>query len=114
MPHAEIAGCGFAGLSAGLALAQRDWSVRVHERAATVRAEGFKLSIQGNGPRVLGELGVWPGVKAGGVAITQRLTEDAQGRTTSVSRPRDHSLRVNRSHLLLPWPMRRGRQGWRC
>ncbi|TMJ35055.1 MAG: FAD-binding protein, partial [Alphaproteobacteria bacterium] len=29
--HAEIAGAGFAGLTAAIALAQRGWSVRVHE-----------------------------------------------------------------------------------
>ena len=30
--HAEIAGAGFAGLVAAIALADRGWSVRVHER----------------------------------------------------------------------------------
>ena len=31
--HAEIAGAGLGGLTLAAALAQRGWSVRVHERA---------------------------------------------------------------------------------
>jgi 2-methyl-3-hydroxypyridine 5-carboxylic acid dioxygenase len=30
--HAEIAGAGFGGLTAAIALARRGWSVRVHEK----------------------------------------------------------------------------------
>jgi len=38
--HAEIVGAGFAGLTAACALAQRGWSVRVHERADRLRTTG--------------------------------------------------------------------------
>src|SRR5216683_4733575 len=38
--HAEIAGAGFAGLTAACALAQRGWSVRVHERGQRLRTTG--------------------------------------------------------------------------
>lgn len=36
--HAEIAGAGIAGLAVATALAQRGWTVRVHERFPEVRA----------------------------------------------------------------------------
>ena len=38
--HAEIAGAGFAGLVAAIALRQRGWSVRVHEQSPELRAFG--------------------------------------------------------------------------
>ena len=55
--HAEIAGAGFAGLTAGAALAQRGWSVRVHERAAEAREFGAGIWTWENGLRVLNEIG---------------------------------------------------------
>jgi ribulose 1,5-bisphosphate synthetase/thiazole synthase len=40
-PHrAEIVGAGIGGLTTAAALAQRGWSVRVHERAPDLRAFG--------------------------------------------------------------------------
>src|SRR6516165_4571839 len=51
--HAEIAGAGFAGLTAACALAQRGWSVRVHERAERLRTTGAGIYIYENGLRVL-------------------------------------------------------------
>ena len=56
-PHAEIAGAGFAGLTVATALAQRGWSVRVHERAGEVRAFGAGIWIWENGVRVLAAIG---------------------------------------------------------
>ena len=38
--HAEIAGAGLAGLSVGIALANKGWSVRAHERAPDLRMFG--------------------------------------------------------------------------
>src|SRR5688572_2694797 len=55
--HAEIAGAGIAGLAAAAALAQRGWSVTVHERDAEVRAFGAGIFIYENGLRVLKALG---------------------------------------------------------
>ena len=51
--HAEIVGAGFAGLTAACALAQRGWSVRVHERADRLRTTGAGIYIYENGLRVL-------------------------------------------------------------
>ena len=63
--HAEIAGAGFAGLVAAIALADRGWTVRVHERTPFLRAEGFALTIHGNGVKVLKALGVFEPAVAG-------------------------------------------------
>lgn len=51
--HAEIAGAGFAGLVAAAALAQRGWSVRVHEKAPELRAFGAGIYLWYNGLRAL-------------------------------------------------------------
>ena len=63
--HAEIAGGGFAGLVAATALAQRGWSVRVHERAGELRAFGAGIWIWSNGIRVLDAIGVREAVLEG-------------------------------------------------
>jgi 2-polyprenyl-6-methoxyphenol hydroxylase-like FAD-dependent oxidoreductase len=55
--QAEVAGGGFAGLMAATALAQRGWSVRLHERAAELRAFGAGIWIWENGLRVLDGVG---------------------------------------------------------
>lgn len=55
--HAEIAGAGLAGLSAGIALANHGWSVRVHERAHDLRMFGAGIWLWDNGLRSLGILG---------------------------------------------------------
>ncbi len=55
--HVEIAGAGFSGLTIATALAQRGWSVRVHERAPEVRAFGAGIWLWDNGIRVLNAIG---------------------------------------------------------
>ena len=56
--HAEIAGAGLGGLATGIALAQRGWSVRIHERAAQLRMFGAGIWLWENGLRSLDALGV--------------------------------------------------------
>ena len=51
--HAEIAGGGFAGLTAAVALRQRGWSVRLHEKGPELRAFGAGIVLWHNGLRVL-------------------------------------------------------------
>lgn len=58
-PHAEIAGAGFAGLVAAIALSDRGWTVRVHERASELRALGAGIFVWDNGLRVLREIGAY-------------------------------------------------------
>ena len=56
--HAEVAGAGFAGLTAAIALARRGWSVRVHERADQLREEGAGIVLWQNSFRVLDDFGL--------------------------------------------------------
>ena len=62
--HAEIAGAGFAGLAAAIALRQRGWTVRVHEAAKELRAFGAGIFIWENGLRVLKAVGAYESVMA--------------------------------------------------
>ncbi len=63
--HAEIAGGGFAGLVAAIALSQRGWTVRVHEKSEALRAFGAGIFIWENGLRVLKAIGAYDDVMAG-------------------------------------------------
>jgi len=58
--HAEISGGGFAGLTAATALAQMGWSVRLHERARELRAEGAGIALWNNSLQVLDQIGATP------------------------------------------------------
>ncbi|MCP2248080.1 FAD-dependent oxidoreductase [Lentzea aerocolonigenes] len=55
--HVEIAGAGFAGLTVAIGLAQRGWSVRVHERGTELRDFGAGIFLWENGLRVLESIG---------------------------------------------------------
>lgn len=60
--HAEIAGAGLAGLAAAVSLAQRGWTVAVHEAGPELREIGAGLYVWENGVRVLEALGVYQDV----------------------------------------------------
>lgn len=62
--HAEISGGGFAGLTAAAALAQMGWSVRVHERARELRAEGAGIALWNNSLQVLDRIGATPDLES--------------------------------------------------
>ena len=100
MRRAEIAGAGFAGLAAALALQQRGWQVRVHERAPTLRSEGFGIAVHENGIAVLEALGVLGAVLTGALRISRMETRDETGRTTSVMVPKSRTYRISRQHLV--------------
>jgi 2-methyl-3-hydroxypyridine 5-carboxylic acid dioxygenase len=55
--HAEIAGGGFAGLTAAVALRQRGWTVRLHEKGPELRPFGAGIYLWHNGLRVLEGIG---------------------------------------------------------
>jgi 2-polyprenyl-6-methoxyphenol hydroxylase-like FAD-dependent oxidoreductase len=55
--HAEIAGGGLAGLTVATALAQRGWSVRVHERGRELREIGAGIFMWENAVRALEAIG---------------------------------------------------------
>jgi 2-polyprenyl-6-methoxyphenol hydroxylase-like FAD-dependent oxidoreductase len=84
--HAEIAGAGFAGLTAACALAQRGWSVRVHERADRLRTTGAGIYIYENGLRVLEALGAYADAVRGAPFAHTREVRDGADRLISVHR----------------------------
>jgi 2-polyprenyl-6-methoxyphenol hydroxylase-like FAD-dependent oxidoreductase len=76
--RAEIVGGGFAGLAAACALAQRGWSVRVHERGDQLRTAGAGINIYENGIRVLEALGAYEDTVHEGFRTLRRETRDHQ------------------------------------
>ena len=69
--HAEIAGAGLGGLTLASALAQRGWSVRVHERAPQLRDIGVGTSIWENGHKALDAVGALDEVMSYGTRIVR-------------------------------------------
>jgi len=84
--HAEIAGAGFAGLTAACALAQRGWSVRVHERGQRLRTTGAGIYIYENGLRVLAAVGAYEEAVKGAPFAHTREVRDDRNRVISVHR----------------------------
>jgi len=82
--HAEIAGAGFAGLTAACALAQRGWSVRVHERGQRLRTTGAGIYIYENGLRVLAAVGAYDDAIKGAPFAHTREVRDDRNRLISV------------------------------
>lgn len=78
--HAEISGGGIAGLVAAAALAQRGWSVRVHERADHMRAFGSGIFSWYNLIRVLKAVGAYEDAVAGAQQFVLRETRDEHNR----------------------------------
>jgi 2-polyprenyl-6-methoxyphenol hydroxylase-like FAD-dependent oxidoreductase len=91
--RAEVVGAGFAGLAAACALAQRGWSVRVHERANQLRTTGAGIYIYENGLRVLESLGAYSEAIEGAPAARVREVRDDRNRVVSIHRW-DNSSRV--------------------
>ena len=77
--RAEIAGAGIGGLTAAAALAQRGWSVRVHERAPHLRDIGVGTSIWQNGHRTLAAVGALDEVLLCGTKIARSELYDERG-----------------------------------
>ena len=84
--HAEIVGAGFAGLTAACALAQRGWSVRVHERAEALRTTGAGIYIYENGLRVLEAVGAYADAIKGAPFAHTREVRDGSDRLIAVHR----------------------------
>lgn len=97
--HAEIAGAGFGGLIAAIALAQRGWTVRVHERTPFIRAEGFGIAIHQNGIRILESLGVFDAIRTGGMRVSHSDRWNAKG-GNSARFPVKRTYRISRHHMV--------------
>src|SRR5262245_43113840 len=84
--HAEIAGAGFAGLTAACALAQRGWSVRVHGRWRRRGPPGAATCLHENGLRVLAAVGAYDEAVKGAPFAHTREVRDDRNRLISVHR----------------------------
>jgi 2-polyprenyl-6-methoxyphenol hydroxylase-like FAD-dependent oxidoreductase len=82
--NAEIVGGGFAGLTAACALAQRGWSVRLHERADRLRTAGAGINVYDNGLRVLEALGAYEDTIRDGARARLRETRDQHDKLLSI------------------------------
>jgi 2-polyprenyl-6-methoxyphenol hydroxylase-like FAD-dependent oxidoreductase len=98
--RAEIAGAGFAGLTAAVALARRGWSVRMHERAPELRPGGFGLALHANGVKVLKAVGAFDRATAGACRMVRRQTRDAAGHVSSEMRYRAPMFRAERRRII--------------
>jgi 2-polyprenyl-6-methoxyphenol hydroxylase-like FAD-dependent oxidoreductase len=78
--HAEIAGAGLGGLATSIALAQRGWTVRVHERSDTLRMFGAGIWLWENGLRALAALGVEEQATRQARRIETLVAKDQHGR----------------------------------
>ena len=82
----EIAGGGIAGLTTGLAFAQKGWRLRVHEQESALRILGAGIYIWENGLRVLDVLGVLPRVTAGAIPASRHEKRNHNGSAFASSR----------------------------
>jgi 2-polyprenyl-6-methoxyphenol hydroxylase-like FAD-dependent oxidoreductase len=78
--HVEIAGAGLAGLTMATALAQRGWSVRVHERGAELREIGAGIYLWENALRALEAIGAAEAVTSRGERINSPELRDHKQR----------------------------------
>jgi len=67
--HCEVAGAGIAGLTTACVLAQRGWSVRVHERSDDLREMGAGIYLKLNALAVLKELELYEQIKDLGMVL---------------------------------------------
>ncbi len=72
---ALIVGAGIGGLSAGIALRQAGWTIRIFERAASPRELGFGLGLAPNAVAALRDLGVADVVLARAFSPTHAIGE---------------------------------------
>ena len=98
--HAEIVGAGFGGLVAAISLAERGWSVRVHERRDTLRGEGYGIAIHNNMAHVFSAFGILERVLAGGMRIDRRDSLDARGNIVMSRETERSSYRIDRQHIV--------------
>jgi 2-polyprenyl-6-methoxyphenol hydroxylase-like FAD-dependent oxidoreductase len=98
--HAEIVGAGFGGLVAAIALRDRGWTVRVHERRDSLRGEGYGIAIHNNMARIFATFGILDRVLAGGMKIDRRDSVDSNGRVVMTRNTVRSPYRIDRQHII--------------
>ncbi len=93
--HAEIAGAGFAGLTAAAALAQRGWSVRVHEIGDRLRTAGAGIYIYENGLKVFEAVGAYDAATRDAFPGRAReMRDDSNATIARIEWPADGPMRM--------------------
>ncbi|MGY1591187.1 FAD-dependent oxidoreductase [Geodermatophilus sp. SYSU D00708] len=92
--HAEIAGGGLAGLTVATALAQRGWSVRLHERGRELREIGAGIFIWENAVRVLEQIGAADQALARAERVDSWRLYDERGRLLQDDWMKDSETRL--------------------
>ena len=93
--HAEIAGAGFAGLTAAAALAQRGWSVRVHEIGDRLRTAGAGIYIYENGLKVFEAVGAFDAATRDAFPGSAReMRDDSNATIARIEWPADGPMRM--------------------
>src|SRR5262245_7118334 len=77
--HVEIAGAGVGGLSSAIMLARHGWTVRVHERSATIREVGAGIQIKNNAIEVLEQIGIFDRLAPHGFKLERARHRDVNG-----------------------------------
>ena len=98
--RAEIVGAGFGGLVSAIALAERGWSVRVHERRDSLRGEGYGIAIHNNMARIFATFGILDRVLAGGMRIDRRDSVNARGEVVMTRKTARSPYRIDRQHII--------------
>jgi 2-methyl-3-hydroxypyridine 5-carboxylic acid dioxygenase len=98
--HVEIVGAGFGGLVAAIALGQRGWTVRVHERRNSLLGEGYGIAIHNNMARIFAAFGILDRVLAGGMRIDRRDSVDAHGHVVMTRKTARSPYRIDRQHII--------------
>ena len=76
-----ISGAGIGGLCAAWWLSRSGYAVTIVEQAATLRDEGYMLSVSGAGMRVMGEMGLLAQLRQAGLSMDRHLYLDVRGNT---------------------------------
>ncbi|WP_307801119.1 FAD-dependent oxidoreductase [Actinomadura violacea] len=101
---AEVIGAGLAGLTAATALAQRGWTVRLHERDSDIRAIGAGIYVWGNGLATLEALGLYEEAARGahvGPVLESRDHRDRVVEEVPINGPgQARVLTIMRDHLI--------------
>lgn len=74
-----ICGAGIGGLTAGIALRQRGFAVRIFERVARIEPVGAGITVQVNAMRVMQRLGLADAITAAGALVTRGAIRAVDG-----------------------------------
>lgn len=98
-----IVGAGIGGVTAGVALAQAGFTVRIFEKAGQLRAAGTGVSLWPNGTMILSELGLLPAVLQHGQIGRHFLIREQSGKllmNISTARAESPTVCLHRGDLL--------------